>query len=364
MIKKLLPFIMGCAAFVHAQQTSGCTDAPNGQYPENIYTPNCSGNREYITEYGFSGEYSSVRLTAGINYEFQGSLATDFITITTEDGQEILGAGLDKVSFEPTQNMVVRFYLHTNENCGSDYDDLKARSVKCSAVSTSYCEPILDCSGGAAILNVSTPIENYSSDCSVNGYSDNTSSLIHATVGNPFELNVLVGYGWFEQSVSVWIDFNRNFDFEEEEFFLLGSGTDTTISGNITIPNHIEIGEYRMRVRLSTVGPNLATWDKSCDVSEYYGETEDYPLVYTHMINTEDIDTNRIMLSPNPVKDDLYLSDVEKILSFTILDLTGQEILQGKAQSPLKVESLTPGVYIIQMQMKDGSMKTQKLIKK
>ena len=196
MIKLFIPVFFITVLNVFAQQDSGCTTATNGEYPENIYIPNCSGNREFITEYGFSSEYSSVRLTAGVSYEFQGSIASDFLTISNSTGQEVLVSGLNRVTYIPAEDMVVRFYLHTNQNCGSDYDELKARSVKCSTVSTSYCEPILDCSGGAAILNVSTPTESFSSDCSINGYSNySQSSTINATLGNPLALDVLVGYG-------------------------------------------------------------------------------------------------------------------------------------------------------------------------
>lgn len=346
-------------------QSQGCTNAPNGQYPENVYTPNCSGNREFITEYGYSGEYSSVSLTAGILYEFQGSIATDYLTITNEDGSTILISGSNKVTYTPENDQIVRFYLHTNENCGSDYDDLKARSVKCSVVPTSYCEPILDCTDGAAILKVSGQHNMYESGCSTNGYTDYTElPPIMAFEGLPLELAVEVGNGWYEQSVSVWIDFNNNFIFEQDEFFYLGSGRNTTIVDMITMPENVEFGEYRMRIRLATVAENLATWDKSCDVSQYYGETEDYMLSFTPLANTNDLNQNKISIAPNPVIDVLTISRPEKINTISIQDLSGRKIQSTESNKKLNVEHLVPGVYILQFDMKDGSIQTQKLIKK
>lgn len=364
MKKIFLPVLLGLAFSANAQNFSGCTNAPNGEYPENVYVPNCSGNREYITQYGFSGEYSSVKLTAGISYEFQGSVASDFITISNSTGQQTLISGLNRVTFTPEEDMVVRFYLHTNESCGYDFDELKARSVKCSSVATSYCEPVLDCGGGAAILNVSTATESYSSGCTENGYSDYTqTSTINATVGNPLNLNVQVGYGWYDESVSVWIDFNRNFIFEQNEFFYLGSGTNTTISGVINIPDNVEVGDYRMRIRLATVSQNLAIWTKSCDVSDYYGETEDYKLTITEGLNTQDLNASKIALSPNPMNDVLTINNHDLVDKIVMNDLSGKIVLRTKSQALIKVDNLAKGVYIIQLYMKDGSVKTQKMVK-
>lgn len=365
MKKIIFPIILLLSGIIYAQESQGCTEAPNGQYPENIYTPNCGGNIEYITEYGYSGEYSKVQLSAGITYEFKGSISSDFLTITNEDGSEVLIANSNMVNFTPTEDMVIRFYLHTNENCGSDFDELKKRSVKCSSTPTTYCKPILDCSDGASILEVSTSMVTYQSGCSENGYTDYSgSSNIPSNFQEPLELSVKVGNGWYEQSVSVWIDFNRNFLFEENEFYYLGSGRNTTITGVLNIPENVEIGDYHMRVRLSTVGPNHATWDKACDVSQYYGETEDYTLSIVEDLNTLDIASNKVQISPNPVVDVLNISDSDSIESIAIVDLSGKEILKTKSKSSINVKGLANGVYVIKMQMKDGTNRSQKIIKK
>ncbi|WP_322969881.1 T9SS type A sorting domain-containing protein [Faecalibacter sp. LW9] len=361
----LLPILLTFTSYTYAQTYQGCIDAPNGLYPENIYIPNCGGNIEYITEYGFSGEYSKVQLSAGIAYEFKGSIHSDYLTITDESGDEILVSGSNIVNFTPMEDMIIRFYLHTNENCGSDFDDLKMRSIKCTSVPTSYCAPILDCSDGAAILEVSTSMFTHQSDCSENGYIDYSGQYhIPAYFQEPIDLSVKVGNGWYEQSVSVWIDFNRNFQFEENEFYFLGSGTNTTINGIINIPEHIEIGEYHMRIRLSTVSENHATWDKACDVSEYYGETEDYMLLYTHPISTNEIEAKKVRWSPNPVHDQLMIQNFDQVNTIIITDLIGKTILKTESKAKINVEKLPKGVYVIQLLMKDGTEQKSKMIKK
>ncbi|MCA4808993.1 hypothetical protein IF128_04375 [Empedobacter stercoris] len=77
-MKKIVLLFSSLCLSVSALGQVGCTEAPNGEYPEYVYKPVCNGDREFITEYGFSGEYSSVDLTKGVTYEFQGSLDTDF----------------------------------------------------------------------------------------------------------------------------------------------------------------------------------------------------------------------------------------------------------------------------------------------
>lgn len=364
MKKIFTPLLLGVVLSLSAQDIQGCTDAPNGQYPENVYTPSCSGNIEYITEYGYSGEYSKVQLTAGVNYEFQGSISSDFLTITNENGNEVLVSGTNKVNFTPSENMIIRFYLHTNSNCGSDYDDLKIRSVKCSSIPTSYCAPNLDCSDGASINSVSINDFINESACGVNGYNDFTSNIINIEKGSTNQIDVAIGYGWYNQSVSMWIDFNNNFQFDENEFYYLGSGTNQVINGTFTLPSDVELGEYRMRLRVATVDQNTATWDKSCDISQYYGETEDYTLAVVENLNTNDLSTIKLELSPNPVVDILRINTIENVKFIQIFDISGKEILKTEAKRIIDVKHFKKGIYVVKITNKKGEIESHKIIKK
>ncbi len=136
-----------------------------------------------------------------------------------------------------------------------------------------YCIPTANCSYGDGINDFAMgDIDNLDNGCSPDGYGDFTDMSTEVQIGNTYE--VTLGAGYDNQFVTIWIDFNKNEEFEESEKLL--DGFEITSAGQlftteITIPDGVESGEARMRVK--------AVWldvpvDPCEDVS--YGETEDY----------------------------------------------------------------------------------------
>jgi len=139
-----------------------------------------------------------------------------------------------------------------------------------------YCEPELDCTDGDLITNVTFANINNPSACSPNGYGDYTAMIADVSADSTNPISVTVGSGFSSESVSVWIDYNNNGEFEENEFTYVGTGSGSVVTGDIVIPADVADGQYRMRVRVAAVGSTLATWDLACDEEQGYGETEDY----------------------------------------------------------------------------------------
>lgn len=109
---------------------AGCTDAPNGQYPSGtVSAGNCTGTPKVITDEGYAGEYSVVSLKGGVTYTFSSSKATDYITVSTT-GRAVLKHGTTPVSYTPAADGNVRFYTHTNQNCGAESTN-RTRAVVC-----------------------------------------------------------------------------------------------------------------------------------------------------------------------------------------------------------------------------------------
>lgn len=145
---------------------------------------------------------------------------------------------------------------------------------------TEYCTPFLDCTDNDAITLVSLNEINNPTTCSPNGYGDYTSMSATVTAGESYSISVGVGDGWSNESVSVWIDYNNNFVFDDSEFTFIGTGSDEILTGTIAIPASTEAGTYRMRVRVAAIGESTATGDKACDEEvDFYGETEDYTII-------------------------------------------------------------------------------------
>lgn len=79
----------------------------------------------------------------------------------------------------------------------------------------------------------------------------------------------------------------------------------------------------------------------------------------------ENIKTSGIKLYPNPVNDQLNFISSENINSISILNLTGQEVLQSKmnsASGQVNVSALPKGIYILKI-FSTGVVKTFKINK-
>ncbi|WP_199118075.1 GEVED domain-containing protein [Pedobacter sp. ASV28] len=141
-----------------------------------------------------------------------------------------------------------------------------------------YCTPVLNCTDRDNILKVVFAGIDNTSTCGNDGYNDYTSlAAASVTAGQSYPIAVSVGNGWSSESVSVWIDYNDNGIFENDEFTFVGTGSGSTVSANIPIRNGVS-GIKRMRVRVAAVGAEVATWAESCDSTQEYGETEDYSI--------------------------------------------------------------------------------------
>lgn len=90
----------------------------------------------------------------------------------------------------------------------------------------------------------------------------------------------LTGDPVFATNFNVWIDFNKNNSFEEEDEWVYSTKdkySNTLFTGKVTISSKSVIGKTRMRIRSSNSADPLLNPDESCKSVEY-GEAEDYIL--------------------------------------------------------------------------------------
>ncbi|MFC6268771.1 fibronectin type III domain-containing protein [Frigoriflavimonas asaccharolytica] len=73
---------------------------------------------------------------------------------------------------------------------------------------------------------------------------------------------------------------------------------------------------------------------------------------------------SNLTISPNPFKDFVRISDVKDVVSISIVDMAGRMVKTVKPASEINLSSLNSGIYLINLKMKDGSVKTVKAIKK
>ncbi|MEM6964272.1 MAG: S8 family serine peptidase [Bacteroidota bacterium] len=105
------------------------------------------------------------------------------------------------------------------------------------------------------------------------GYGDHTTYVAELEQNSLNPILLVPGFlgPTYEEVWKVWIDFNRDFDFDDpgETVFQAGPTT-TAVNGFFTIPPHVPIGLTRMRISMKWQGVPTA-----CENFEF-GEVEDY----------------------------------------------------------------------------------------
>lgn len=122
----------------------------------------------------------------------------------------------------------------------------------------------------------------------------------------------------------------------------------TNVSHNVSLP----AGTYNIGIATATGGFNLnyltITSVSSARVA----------------VTTKTVDDNTVTLSPNPVSEQLYLRNNDKVRTLSIYDISGHDIMKVKNPgSTISVSSLIPGIYIIAIDRKDGTQKRIKILK-
>lgn len=125
--------------------------------------------------------------------------------------------------------------------------------------------------------------------------------------------------------------------------------------GNVSHTVTLPAGTYSIGIATTTGGFNLnyLTITSVASAARMAVQT----------VKTEDGNT-AVTLSPNPVTEQLHLRNNDKVRTLSIYDISGHQVLKVKSPgSTISVSSLTPGVYIIAIDRKDGVQKQVKILK-
>ena len=167
--------------------------------------------------------------------------------------------------------------------------------------------------------------------------------------------------------VGVWIDWNKNGNFEDQDEFIglanLHPGGLSDLS--LYIPSSLLTGNIKMRIRVADAD---TTQLSPCDVT-LRGEVEDYRL---HVINTLGLSSfswmQNISLFPNPANEyiEIVIPDNENELELELLDLNGKTVLKRLRITPemnkVSISNLESGVYFARL-ISGDEVVTRKIIK-
>ena len=240
-------------------------------------------------------------------------------------------------------------------------------------VANLLCQPNLNCSFGDGFQLFAVNEINNPSGCE--GYGDFTNLSANFDIDTTYDLTVTTGYG--DQYVTVWIDFNDDFDFTNDERVVSdyviapggGSGTFTEVMP-LTIPANALPGTHLMRAKSNWQAPVPAN---ACEETAY-GETEDYTaIVGTLGLGDQTLAQSDLLIKslPNNQFDIQLTTGFEGRMYFALYNTLGQQ-LKFKTLSPsgpdlyqvkLDMSQAASGMYFIKMSGPElSTFKSAKLI--
>jgi len=178
--------------------------------------------------------------------------------------------------------------------------------------------------------------------------------------------------GW---AMSVFIDWNNDGDFDDvgEAYFnttasmirVDGVPTLVPITGNIAIPSGTSYGKKFMRIKYNFSSATTLNNPLTTACTEMInGQVEDYTINYIDALAVSDLSKKGTSVYPNPFTDVLNISDVKGVKSISVNDISGREVKTLAPAAELNLSNLKTGLYIVNLKMEDGSVKSFKAIKK
>src|SRR5690625_436468 len=213
-----------------------CTGTPDAG---TVVIAQDSGQTGSVVEFSVSG-YST---DLGLSYDWEYS---------TDDGDTWTSTGVSTptANFQITGDQgtifQVRFVVTCTNSDETSYSNIVSftiDNVDCTPTYTSSLDHLSSVSTDGAQTDI-----NYSISSSDGGmHFDETDIMIEAYAGESFDINTVYNSG--NQTIGIWVDWDDNgvFGDDDERIFLnYGSSPQST---EILIPENIEAGNYRMRVR-------------------------------------------------------------------------------------------------------------------
>jgi len=384
--------------------TSGCLNAPNGQWPGDVKTPLCNAFPYIVSSSSFTGEYTAINVTEGTEYIFSSSDSSHLITIGDSTGSNVLAAGIGSITWTSNVTGTVRFYTHLGEDCS--YDSVSHfKFVQCGTPPT---EPDYGC-------NQSYGDEQYSGSAVAKGLGYVAASDFFVPMeSDEFKIETitltLMPFSGSEDMSSFDINIMSNNNnapgsiihsftgltpveiVELPETFLTFPVYEVTLDlENYELPvNASQDTKYWISLQVTSAANSYIFWlgsryyegwltsssYQSIDGGETYEQIVDENGTHYENIWSIDADCETLAVNdntksvvsfyPNPVKDELNIISKEKVSSISVYNAAGQKVLNNAQLKNGKVDmsQYARGTYIVTVIVESGKTETFKLIKK
>lgn len=145
---------------------------------------------------------------------------------------------------------------------------------------------------------------------------------------------------WNEDTQAGWSDDNDNDD-----------ATDTYQAIPVQINLTPYIGQTNVKIRFRYI----ATDADAVAIDDVQ--------VVSGVLSTSEISKSETSIYPNPTNGEINIKTGKKIKSTTVFDLSGKVVLQTNSEK-VDMSSYAKGTYLLKVEFADGSLKTEKIIKK
>ncbi|UHO38776.1 fibronectin type III domain-containing protein [Chryseobacterium capnotolerans] len=235
-----------------------------------------------------------------------------------------------------------------------------------------YCKMTSENSGAEYISKVTVipngkpKMENESKGSSYTDYTGVPKTFIELVQGST-DNEIIIEKKWlgktYKEGVAVWIDFDRNGEFDVyEKVFTSNPNTDTPVSGKFTVPADAFVSTTDYKYVVMRVAMERDSVPVSC-VNVKNGEVEDYTVRISKQGVPNPIDQTDILIYPNPVSSILYVKNISKRAKYKIYNAAGQVIVEGiLLNNEINVTKLINGVYVIDID-DNGNTAQKKFIK-
>ncbi|MBT0607277.1 GEVED domain-containing protein [Aequorivita echinoideorum] len=303
-----------------------------------------------VTITNFGGEPQS---NFDVSYDLEGTVVTEVVSGPLAANSSTTYTFTQTGDFSAFGNYDLTAYTSLPNDSDTSNDSTSK------VVTNQNCQPVGDCSLGDGLRLVQLTDINNPSECE--GYADFTDQVAVLEPGTTYDLTLTTEYG--DQHVRVWVDFNDDFLFTNDEIVVAdyviapgqggGSYTETT---DFVVPADATLGQHLMRVKTNW---NAAVPDDACEETTY-GETEDYTAqigVLTAGENNLDESEFTVLSLGNNIFDvNLNTTTFSEDLILTVYNTLGQRLLFRKIENSgdgyhykLDMGYVSTGVYLIRL---------------
>lgn len=303
-----------------------------------------------VTLTNFGGEPQS---NFDITYDLEGTIVTETYPGT------LAGNTTDSFTFSQTGDFSAFGAYNLSAYTSLPNDSDTSNDMASVVIIKQNCQPTGNCNfgDGFQLFNV-TDINNPSA---CEGYGDFTHLVAGMEADTTYDLTITTGYG--SQYVRVWIDFNDDFIFTNNEIVVdnievapgQGSGT-YTITTDLVVPAGVPYGQHLMRAKTNW---NAPVPDDACEETNF-GETEDYSVqIGTVGVTDNMFDENGLtILTLDNNKFDISLKTVNysETMNLSVHNTLGQKLLFKKLENDgngyhykLDMGYVAKGVYLVRI---------------